>query len=123
MGAVPLELFRDDDRAYLNWIAANSDGFVLNIERGRVQGALSPGEARVHLAVCWTISRPDQRYTDQWVKLCATDLEELDRWAVGRGWGPIRRCGTCHPPAAPGKAGASPRQTVRPQAGGRMVTG
>ena len=113
MVVVPVEIFKEDDGPYLNWIAANSDGFVLNIQRG-----FNPSDARVHRAVCWTISRPGQRpgaLVGPYVKVCASDLEELDRWVAGRGLRPIRRCGTCHPPVAPGRAKTSPRPNIERQ--------
>ena len=42
--------FRDDDDGYLNWLAANPDGYVTNILRSR-----SLITARTHRAVCHTI--------------------------------------------------------------------
>jgi hypothetical protein len=50
-GSVNIVIFRDDDRGYLAWVAANPRGFVMNIHR-----SLNPSDARVHRARCWTIA-------------------------------------------------------------------
>jgi hypothetical protein len=89
--------FRDDDDGYLAWLATHPDGFVINILRSH-----NTTEARVHRADCWTISGQNPRggaWTEQFVKVCADDLAGLERWADVQEGEPIRRCGTCHPPA------------------------
>jgi len=42
-----VEQFRDDDGAYLGWVAAHADGYVINIQR-----SLNPADARLHHARC-----------------------------------------------------------------------
>jgi hypothetical protein len=87
--------FRDDDAGYLAWLAAHPDGYVINIARS-CSGTL----ARVHHAGCWTISGQNAAgvaLTEQYVKVCAEQLADLDQWAINHVEEPIRRCGTCHP--------------------------
>jgi len=90
---VSVELFRDDDQSYAAWLAANSRGYVLNIER-----TLNPSDARVHHAQCRTITGTPPRgrtWTGTWVKACSLSLSELDAWALPHAGSPITRCGTC----------------------------
>lgn len=47
-----VRLFRDDDRGYADWIAANPAGYVLNIQR-----SLNSREARMHAASCRSLAR------------------------------------------------------------------
>jgi hypothetical protein len=85
--------FRDDD-GYLAWLAAHPDGYVINIARSH-----SATEARVHHAGCRTINGQNPRagtWTGPYVKVCAEQLDELDRWAIDQVGEPIRRCGICH---------------------------
>jgi hypothetical protein len=49
---VSVELFRDDDQGYAAWLAANTRGYVLNIQR-----SLNSSDARVPEAGCRTITR------------------------------------------------------------------
>jgi hypothetical protein len=93
--AMSVREFRDDDVGYLAWIAAHPDGHVINIARNYYVTA-----ARVHHADCWTINRQTasgSAWTDQYVKVCAEHVAELDKWASDRVGESIPRCGICHP--------------------------
>jgi hypothetical protein len=97
-GSVNVVIFRDDDGGYLAWVAANSRGFVMNIRR-----SLNPSDARVHRARCWTIAGDPTHgkiWTGPYIKLCATELSDLDSWASDRLDAHIARCRTCLPTAA-----------------------
>ena len=86
--------FSDDDPGYLTWLAAHPDGYVINISRSR-----SATEARVHHAGCRTISGQNPRggaWTGPYIKVCAEQLGEIERWAIIQVGGPILRCGICH---------------------------
>jgi len=90
--------FRDDDAGYLAWLAANPDGYVINIARRH-----SATGARVHHTGCRTISGQNPRggaWTGPYVKVCAEHLAELDQWAMSQVREPIPQCGTCHPARA-----------------------
>jgi hypothetical protein len=97
---VPMSVdrFRDDDPGYLSWVAANRDGYVMNIQR-----ELNPSDARVHHAYCRTITGTPARggpWTGAYIKLCSTDLAELDAWAKSRFGTAVTRCGICQPRSA-----------------------
>jgi hypothetical protein len=88
--------FRDEDRGYLDWIAANPDGFVINVLRN-----LNPSTARLHHAHCHTVSGYNPAggaWIGTYSKVCSLDLVELDAWASAHVGGPITRCGICQPP-------------------------
>ena len=87
--------FRDDDAGYRVWLATHPQGYVINIARSH-----NATQAKVHRASCWTINGQDfhgDKWTAQWVKICAEDLAELEQWASDRVGAPIRPCGICHP--------------------------
>lgn len=87
--------FRDDDAAYLGWLADHPAGFVLN---SRAQ--FDPGYLILHRATCGTISRdqPPGAYTGRgYVKIAATDHQALMRWAKMRASGFSSVCGLCKP--------------------------
>jgi hypothetical protein len=89
--------FRDDDEGYLAWIAANPDGYVINIRR-----SLATSDARLHQARCRTISGENPRsgpWTGPYIKVCTSDVQELDRWARENIGGPITHCGICQAPS------------------------
>ncbi len=92
--------FRDDDAGYLAWLATNPDGYVLNIARSH-----SATEARVHLSGCWTLSGQNRgsSLTGSYVKVCARQLAELERWATDHVGTPIPPCGACRPAEPPAR--------------------
>ena len=88
---VSVELFRDDDQGHAAWLAANSQGYVLNIERtlnlpvctGRGAGR-SQGRRRAA-----------RRGPGSYIKACSVSLPDPDAWALGHAGRAISRCGTC----------------------------
>jgi hypothetical protein len=94
-----IEEFRERDRDYLNWVAANAGGYVINIQRNH-----NPNDSRLRRADCHTITGNPARgktWVGDWVKVCSADLRALDRWATARVGASITRCGTRHPPRTP----------------------
>lgn len=92
--------FRDDDGAYLAWVAAYDHNYVINI-----RASLNPIDARLHHAACRPITGQPARgttWTGPYIKVCSTSLPELDAWAREHIGAPIQRCGTCQPPGAAG---------------------
>ena len=93
-----MQQFSKDEAGYLNWIAENPDGFVLNIERSP-----RPEYLVLHRAICSSIARPrdDGAYTERgYQKVVASDLNELRGFArrVGRADGSFSKaCGHCQP--------------------------
>jgi hypothetical protein len=106
--------FRDDDGGHRAWLVAHPDGYVINIARSH-----NASTARLHHAGCWTINGQSTHggpWTVPYVKVCATKLAELDRWAINHVGQPIQRCGTCHPAGKPGSA-VSTKQPHSPVTG------
>jgi hypothetical protein len=82
--------FRDNDEAFLGWLAAHASGYVINVGRSE------RGYARLHRAACGTItSRPP--LTGPYIKICSVSLAELSRWSAVRPAVTVTSCGTCHP--------------------------
>ncbi|WP_133055064.1 hypothetical protein [Mycolicibacterium fallax] len=93
--STPAHEFRDDDAGYLNWLAANPEGFVVNIARN-----YSVSTARVHHATCRTISGQNPHngpWTGAYVKVCAVKSADAEEWAANTVRMPIPPCGTCRP--------------------------
>ena len=91
-----LTYFDNDDAAYLEWLARNPDGYVVNVRE-----TLSPDYVVLHRATCPTISRPQEpgAYTERsYRKLCGrtlADVAEAPIWC-GRIKGSFTtRCAIC----------------------------
>jgi hypothetical protein len=88
--------FRDDDTGYMEWLTEHPAGYVINIRRNH-----SPADARVHRAYCSTISIRQQggkrSWTDQYVKVCAEHVTEIEQWAAEHVGAPILGCRICRP--------------------------
>ncbi|WP_197514378.1 hypothetical protein [Mycobacterium sp. E342] len=94
LSPTPVE-FRDDDTGYLTWLTGHPNGYVINIARN-----YSASAARVHHAGCRTISGQNPHkgaWTGPYVKICAAQLADLERWAANNVREPIPPCGTCRP--------------------------
>ena len=76
-----------DDAAYLAWLDANPDGYVINTEPG------GRGYARLHRATCDTIRTRPPFIGPFYIKLCSTSVEEFDEWAFQLRGAPAQRCG------------------------------
>jgi hypothetical protein len=101
--------FRDNDEAFLGWLAAHAGGYVINI--GRSEG----GYARLHRADCGTITRRPP-LTGPYIKICSVSLAELGRWSEGRPAATVTGCGTCHP-RTEGQRTRTPAASARLPAG------
>jgi hypothetical protein len=89
-----VQVFRDDDAGYLAWIHQHPDGFVVNAERHP-----SPSYLMLHRAQCAHIARASQqgRWTVAYVKICASAVAELERWASTVVGGRLQPCRWCAP--------------------------
>jgi hypothetical protein len=75
-----------DDDAYLAWIGAHPDGYVINTEpSGR-------GDMKLHRTVCRAIRYRPPFIGLSYVKICSMSLEEADEWARQRRGTPADRC-------------------------------
>lgn len=90
--------FSDDDTGYMAWVAANPNGFVVN-----VRAVAGPNYMVLHRASCRFISAPrdDRAYTGRgYQKVVSESIDELRSYArsVGRWDGSFSQvCGHCAP--------------------------
>jgi hypothetical protein len=89
-----VQVFQDDDAGYLAWVQRHPGGFVLNAERRP-----SPSYLILHRAQCAHITRASQqgRWTTAYVKACAPEVAELERWASTVVGGRLQPCHWCAP--------------------------
>lgn len=96
------EEFRDNDDGYLGWLADHPDGYVINILR-----SYNASTAKLHCAGCRTINgnpaSGNTWTTGDYIKVCADQLADLDRWALERVGSSIDGCGICHPAGVVGQ--------------------
>ena len=78
-----VELFVDNDDAYLAWLASNGDGWVVN-----ARPSLDRRYLKLHSAQCFHINRPDGApgaWTERnYVKVCGSTVPELESWLQAR---------------------------------------
>jgi hypothetical protein len=81
-----VKFFDGNDETYMAWLAANPRGYVINARR-----SLSPNYMVLHRASCHAIrhyspTAPDGAFTERgYVKICATDILELNKWVKRHG--------------------------------------
>lgn len=91
-----LTCFDNDDAAYLEWLAGNPDGYVVNVRE-----KLSPDYVMLHRATCPTISGPQEpgAYTERsYRKLCGrtlADVAEAPTWCRRARGSFTKRCSIC----------------------------
>ena len=73
-----MQTFDDDEDAYLDWVARNPHGYVVNVQR-----TLNPNDV-LHSASCKSISGAHSNYTThEYIKVCSLARTELEQWAEG----------------------------------------
>jgi hypothetical protein len=91
-----VQKFQDNDAGYLDWLETNPHGFVLYAERSPRKEYLI-----LHRATCKSISRvaePPVRWTTGgYLKVCATEINEIERWCRQEVGGNPQPCGQCRP--------------------------
>ncbi|HEY3374031.1 MAG TPA: hypothetical protein VGK02_03095 [Candidatus Aquicultor sp.] len=82
--------FENDDSAYLSWLEMNPSGFVVNCDRNP-----KPSYLILHSATCGFISTSKRSNwtTNDYIKICSSDKEELQKWAKEKVRGPLKLCG------------------------------
>jgi hypothetical protein len=83
----------DNDQAYLDWVAAHPNGFVVN--------SYNPPRAsylKLHHTTCKSITTNTRgNWTKDYSKICASHRHELEQWAQDRFDTRLSRCGICMP--------------------------
>jgi hypothetical protein len=91
-------VFDHDEEGYAEWLEANPHGFVLNSYRRPKRGYLI-----LHRAACKSVSRtaePPVRWTtSDFIKVCATNVVDIEAWCRKETGGNLQPCGMCHPQA------------------------
>jgi len=84
-------IFIEEDETYLHWVDDNRAGFVINTRRRP-----SPDYVVLHRTICPQISTTTRTNwtTNEYVKICSTEIEQLQAWAKELG-GDIKPCGFC----------------------------
>ena len=88
-----IEIFRNDDRGYLRWTAANPHGFIVNVD----EPATSPDYPMIHRATHRSMTSPRRTNytTKRYFKVCSADAGELERWAKRERGRPLNPCKAC----------------------------
>ncbi|MEO7999386.1 MAG: hypothetical protein ABI852_18185 [Gemmatimonadaceae bacterium] len=88
-----VKIFQDNDAGYLEWVAANAHGFVVNTDNPPSQ-SMYP---MVHAAKHKVVSSPARTNytTDRYIKICGLDLSELDQFVAERYGRVLSRCKQC----------------------------
>jgi hypothetical protein len=95
MTASEIEVFTNDDDAYLGWLSAHPLGFVLNAER--------PPKAtyvKLHRTTCHTIRGVPANgtsWTTDLLKACSDDRLMIASWVRSATGASPSACGVCHP--------------------------
>ena len=89
-----LDIFVNNDKAYLRWLTENQNGLVVNSYLHP-----SPDYLILHRANCWTISTPTRTNwtTTGFIKTCSLDRRELEAWAAKEVGGQLHECQICRP--------------------------
>jgi hypothetical protein len=93
LSALPsgIALFRDDDEGFFGWLGSTPDGFFINTER-----MPNPNYLVLHRPQCPHFKGGDSlHWTKDYIKLCGTDRESLERWSTETVGGDITLCGSC----------------------------
>jgi len=96
-----MEIFRNDEQGYFDWIAKHPDGFVLNSERKPV-----PRYLVLHTASCGHISGHTKNYARNastgrnYIKICSESIQEIEVWTLSIGAAQFSAiCKDCQPAA------------------------
>jgi hypothetical protein len=84
-------VFIDGDTGFFDWLKANADGYVINTYRNP-----KPDYLVLHRPQCRHFKGGDSlQWTKEYVKLCSTDLDELETWATDTVGGEVTLCRSC----------------------------
>ena len=75
-------LFWDDEDAYLTWVHANQDGYVVNCDKACVMSMYPMIHRAIHKSM-WTPKRKNYT-TGDYFKVCSRSASDLGVWAANR---------------------------------------
>ncbi len=84
-----MTVFKNDEKAFQEWVRSNHSGYILNCET-------RTGLAwKLHRAGCNTLRTP---FTgEHYFKVCSSKRQDLMDWAKGRAYPEFGPCQTCNP--------------------------
>jgi hypothetical protein len=86
-----IELFKDDDDGFLEWLQDNPDGYFINSERNP-----KPTYLVLHRPSCPHFkSGSALHWTKDYIKFCSRGRGELEDWAAGTVGGEATLCRSC----------------------------
>jgi hypothetical protein len=88
-----IQRFQNDEDAYLRWVQANPDGYVVNVDEPRS----FPQYPMVHRASHKVMSTPARTNytTGDFIKICSMDLNALEQWSQEKYGRSLTRCAGC----------------------------
>ena len=93
LAADGVSVFQDDDKGFFDWLAANPDGYFVNSERHPRAEYI-----RLHRPGCQSFKgSPELHWTKDYVKLCAIERGDLERWAFNALGSEVTPCELCRP--------------------------
>lgn len=93
-GRADITQFKDDDEAYLKWLEAHPNGFVVNSHRSPKASYL-----KLHRTSCGYL-RTEERSnwtTGDYIKTCSDSALVLESWAIKAADGVLDPCPNCKP--------------------------
>lgn len=95
-----LQIFDNDDNAYLEWMDKNPSSFVVNTHRRKNSGNFWLHKSKCH-HISTTATLAEGAYTQRdFIKICSDDLNELRIWFEknnSKFEGHFTACKTCKP--------------------------
>lgn len=88
--------FLNDDKGYKDWVSAHPKGFVLNAPR-----PIENNQLMLHSASCKIIQGAQESCESltcgQYLKVCAEDQSEIQKWVDSLFLLPLDLCAACFP--------------------------
>jgi hypothetical protein len=88
-----LELFKDREAEYLQWVSENPFAYVANVDNAHT----SKHYPLAHRATCGALTGKDNYTGGVYYKVCARSLRELEAWSEQEAGKPIQYCERCQP--------------------------
>jgi hypothetical protein len=86
-----IQIFKDDDEGFFEWLDANPDGYVINTNRKP-----TPNYLVLHVPSCPHFKGGDHlHWTKDYVKICSDSRDQLEEWAADVVGGEITLCPSC----------------------------
>ncbi|HFF2080229.1 TPA: hypothetical protein ACGBGA_002830 [Pseudomonas aeruginosa] len=112
-----LELFKDREVEYLQWVESNPAAYVANVDKAHS----FPHYPVVHHASCSTLAGKENYTVGDYYKVCADTLEEVEQWSLREVGRPAHCCVVCSPIRWTGFWWVNHKQTARVELDGGYI--